>query len=137
MRQNWLDSAAPETLPQQRPQIKKQRLCRRLVLRHLPLLAISAGAVICIYVRRPNRDVWMKASFATAYPALILLLTTLVIGPLNVLTRRRNAISLDLRRDVGIWAGIFAIILTVIGQNVHLWGGRDFTTSTSAGGAMF
>ena len=88
-----------------------KRLYRRLLLHHLPLLAISAGAVAWIYVTRPYRDVWMKASFATAYPALILLLITLAIGPLHVLWRRRNPISMDLRRDVGIWAGSWAASL--------------------------
>lgn len=64
----------------------------------------------------------MRASFATAYPALILLVATLLIGPLNVLLRRRNPVSVDLRRDVGIWAGILAVAHTAIGQNVHLRG---------------
>lgn len=64
----------------------------------------------------------MKGSFATAYAALILLAATLLIGPVNVLLRRRNPVSVDLRRDVGIWAGILAIAHTAIGQNVHLRG---------------
>ena len=64
----------------------------------------------------------MRASFATAYPALILLVATLLIGPVNVLLRRRNPVSVDLRRDVGIWAGILAAAHTAIGQNVHLRG---------------
>ncbi len=64
----------------------------------------------------------MKASFATAYPALFLLAFTLLVGPLNVLTKRRNPISSDLRRDSGIWAGILAIAHSVVGQGVHLRG---------------
>lgn len=105
-----------------RPGAASQRLRRRLIQHHLPLLAICAGAVACIYATRPYKDVWMKASFATAYPALILLVATLAIGPLNVLLRRRNPVSVDLRRDVGIWAGILAVAHTAIGQNVHLRG---------------
>ncbi len=102
--------------------LRERRLYRRLIYHHVPLLAVSAFSVVCIYVTRPYRDVWMKASFATAYPALILLLATLAIGPLHVLWRRKNPISMDLRRDVGIWAGILAVVHTVIGQNVHLRG---------------
>lgn len=64
----------------------------------------------------------MKGSFATAYPALLLLVATLAVGPLNVLMRRRNPVSIDLRRDLGIWAGILALVHTVIGQDVHLRG---------------
>lgn len=75
-----------------------------------------------LYITRPYRDAVMRASFATAYPALLLLALTLLTGPLNVLTRRRNPVSSDLRRDMGIWAGIFAIGHSIIGQCVHLRG---------------
>ena len=102
--------------------LQRKRLYRRLILHHLPLLLISAGAVLLLYVTRPYTDVWSKASFATAYPALFLVLATLAIGPFNVLFRRRNPVSIDLRRDIGIWAGILSIAHTVIGQNVHLRG---------------
>ena len=64
----------------------------------------------------------MRASFATAYPALVLLALTLLIGPWNLLARRHNPVSSDLRRDLGIWAGILCILHTAIGQDVHLRG---------------
>lgn len=99
-----------------------RRLRRRLLQHHLPLLLLSATAVACIYATRSYKDAWMRASFATAYPALILLVVTLAIGPLNVLLRRPNPISVDLRRDIGIWAAILAVAHTAIGQNVHLRG---------------
>jgi sulfoxide reductase heme-binding subunit YedZ len=105
-----------------RTEFSKNRLRRRLLVHHLPLLALSAISVAALYSTRPYKDVVMKASFATAYPALILLVVTLVIGPVNVLLRRRNPVSIDLRRDVGIWAGILALVHTVIGQDVHLRG---------------
>lgn len=106
----------------QQRELRTLRLRRRLLVHHLPLLVASAGAVTWIYVTRRYSDVVMRASFATAYPALILLLVTLAIGPLNILLRRRNPVSIDLRRDVGIWAGILAAAHTAIGQNVHLRG---------------
>jgi sulfoxide reductase heme-binding subunit YedZ len=101
---------------------QKKRLKLRLILHHLPFFASSAGVVLLLYFTRPYRDFWMKASFSTAYPALFLLLLTLVIGPFNVLTRKRSPVSSDLRRDIGIWAGILGIVHSVIGQNVHLRG---------------
>lgn len=64
----------------------------------------------------------MKASFATAYPALALLAATLLVGPWNVLRRRQNPVSSDLRRDVGIWAGMVGVLHSAIGQCVHLRG---------------
>jgi sulfoxide reductase heme-binding subunit YedZ len=53
---------------------------------------------------------------------MILLGVTLLIGPWNLLRRRGNPVSSDLRRDVGIWAGILGIAHTAVGQCVHLRG---------------
>jgi sulfoxide reductase heme-binding subunit YedZ len=102
--------------------LQRKRFNHRLALHHLPLFAFSTLAIVLFYVTRPSKDVWMKLSFSTAYPSLFLLLITLLIGPWNVLTRRRNPISSDLRRDVGIWAGVLTVIHSVVGQNVHLRG---------------
>jgi sulfoxide reductase heme-binding subunit YedZ len=79
-------------------------------------------AVFWLYVTRPYKDVITRISFATAYPALLLLVLTLLIGPWNLLRRHRNPVSSDLRRDIGIWAGILGLIHTLIGQNEHLRG---------------
>jgi methionine sulfoxide reductase heme-binding subunit len=98
------------------------RRSSRLIKHHLPLLFLSVVSVGPLYATRPYADVLSRASFATAYPALVLLGATLVIGPLNVLRHRPNPVSIDLRRDLGIWAGILAIVHTAIGQCVHLRG---------------
>jgi sulfoxide reductase heme-binding subunit YedZ len=39
-----------------------------------------------------------------------------------VLLRKPNPVSFDLRRDLGIWAGVLALVHTVAGLNVHLRG---------------
>src|SRR5580658_9693056 len=65
--------------------IQKKRLLRRLLIHHLPLLTLSAAGVFLFYVMRPVRDTITRLSFATAYPALILMAATLLIGPLNLL----------------------------------------------------
>jgi len=67
-------------------------------------------------------DLISHISIATAYPALFLLVAALILGPWNVLHRKTNPMSFDLRRDVGIWAGIVATLHTVVGLNVHLRG---------------
>lgn len=46
----------------------------------------------------------------------------ILLGPWNVLRRRANPVSFDLRRDLGIWAAIMALLHTAIGLNVHLRG---------------
>jgi sulfoxide reductase heme-binding subunit YedZ len=56
---------------------------------------------------------------ATAYVATGLLLLTLLIGPANLLLRRRNPVSSYLRRDVGAWAAVFSVVHVVYGLQVH------------------
>jgi methionine sulfoxide reductase heme-binding subunit len=98
------------------------RLVRRLLSHHLILLLATALAVFSLYVTRPYPDVITRLSFSTAYPALVLLVITLWIGPWNLLRRKRTPVSSDLRRDIGIWAGILGILHTGIGFCVHLRG---------------
>jgi sulfoxide reductase heme-binding subunit YedZ len=69
-----------------------------------------------------RQDVISRLSIATAYPALLLTAAALLLGPWNVLRDRDNPASFDLRRDLGIWAGIMALLHTGIGLNVHLRG---------------
>ena len=95
---------------------------RRLLNHHLPLLLVSFASVAALYATREYKDVITRASFATAYPALALMAATLLIGPWNLIRKRTNPISADLRRDIGIWAAILGILHTAVGQCVHLRG---------------
>jgi sulfoxide reductase heme-binding subunit YedZ len=94
----------------------------RLLIHHLPLFVVTSACTSALYVTRPYRDAISKASFATAYPALLLLVATLLLGPWNLFCKKPNPISSDLRRDLGIWAGTFSILHAAIGQFVHLRG---------------
>jgi sulfoxide reductase heme-binding subunit YedZ len=58
-------------------------------------------------------------TFATGYVALGLLGLTLIIGPANLLLRRRRPVSNYLARDVGIWAALFSVVHVVYGLEVH------------------
>ncbi|HEY2468224.1 MAG TPA: hypothetical protein VGI45_10375 [Terracidiphilus sp.] len=94
----------------------------RIARHHLPLLLLSFASVATLYQTRPYPDVLSRASFATAYPALALLAATLLIGPWNLLRRKANPVSSDLRRDLGIWAGMLGMVHAAVGQFVHLRG---------------
>ncbi len=83
---------------------------------------IAAVSIAALYATREYTDVISRVSFATAYPALVLLAITLLIGPWNWLRRKPNPVSSDLRRDLGIWAGLLALLHTAVGQCVHLRG---------------
>ena len=100
----------------------QERLQARLLAHHLPLLLLSALSVATLYYTRSFKDVLSRASFALAYPALALIAATLLLGPWNILRKRKNPVSSDLRRDIGIWAGILSLLHTAVGQCVHLRG---------------
>ncbi|MGH9685828.1 MAG: ferric reductase-like transmembrane domain-containing protein [Candidatus Acidiferrales bacterium] len=92
------------------------------LLHHFALGASSIALAVLFMEFFPKRDFISRLSVGTAYPALFLTATALLLGPLNVLLHKSNPLSFDLRRDTGIWAGIMALIHTTIGLNVHLRG---------------
>ena len=87
------------------------------------VLAVAAVVIVALaYAGTPPPDVRHRMSMATAYAGLSFLAVSLWLGPWKVLRRRPNPTSFDLRRDVGIWAGVIAIVHTAIGLTVHLRG---------------
>jgi methionine sulfoxide reductase heme-binding subunit len=96
---------------------------QRRTVTHITL-ALTAFAVTAIFWRlfSVRRDFISHISIATAYPALFLTAVAVFLGPWNVLRCRPNPVSFDLRRDIGIWAGIMALLHTGVGLNVHLRG---------------
>ncbi len=61
-------------------------------------------------------------SLGTAYSAFFLLSVSIALGPLKVMLRRANPAHSALRRDVGIAAGITALVHTALGLQVHMGG---------------
>ncbi|MPZ24518.1 MAG: hypothetical protein GEU28_13525 [Dehalococcoidia bacterium] len=60
-----------------------------------------------------------QLTVTTGYIGTGLLGLTLLIGPVNLLLRRRNPVSHYLRRDVGTWTAIFSVIHVIFGFQVH------------------
>lgn len=90
--------------------------------RHLLLASISGLLILLVYALVPPPDPRHRLSMASAYASLFLLGWTLALGPWNLLRSRHNPVSFNLRRDVGIWAGLLAILHTAVGLTVHLRG---------------
>lgn len=97
----------------------------RRVLRHLVLAATAAMAGSTVVVLLDSHDGTFLLSMATAYASLLLLGATLVIGPSNVVRGRSNPVSTHLRRDLGIWAGLLALLHMGVGLQVHLRGSME------------
>jgi sulfoxide reductase heme-binding subunit YedZ len=60
-----------------------------------------------------------RLTVATGYVATGLLALTLLIGPANLLLRRRNPVSSYLRRDVGAWTAVASVVHVIYGLQVH------------------
>lgn len=92
------------------------------LVRHLVLAATALCGCWTIYVCLPPPDVRHRLSMALAYTALSYLAVAMGIGPYRVWRNMPNPISFDLRRDIGIWAGLLASLHTAVGLTVHLRG---------------
>lgn len=104
------------------PPIKRRSPTARRVRQHRTLFIVSAAALAVVYALIRSDDVLFRLSMATAYASMGLLVFGLVLGPVNVLRRRPNPVSTNLRRDVGIWAGGVALLHVIVGLQVHLRG---------------
>ena len=59
----------------------------------------------------------------------------MLLGPLNILRQKHNPVHSAVRRDVGITAGIAALVHTVLGLQVHMGGTlMGYFTVPSPGG---
>ncbi len=96
---------------------------RRRIRRHLMLALASGILMLLIFHTLPStRNVVFRLSMTSAYAGLTFLGLSLTIGPWNVLQDRPNPISTDLRRDVGIWAGLLGLVHMIVGLQVHMSG---------------
>jgi sulfoxide reductase heme-binding subunit YedZ len=88
-------------------------------------LLLCAAAILItavVFAATPPPDFRHRLSMGTAYASLLFLAATLALGPWNILRRRSSPISYDQRRDLGIVAGVLALIHTAVGLTVHLRG---------------
>jgi DMSO/TMAO reductase YedYZ heme-binding membrane subunit len=60
-----------------------------------------------------------RFTVATGYVATGLLALTLLIGPANLLLRKRKPVSSYLRRDAGMWTAAFSFVHVIYGFQVH------------------
>ena len=62
-----------------------------------------------------------RISISTGYVSLLLLVFCMSIGTWHLLKdRRRGPVHVDLRRDVGIWAGALGLVHVAIGLFIHV-----------------
>lgn len=71
---------------------------------------------------RASQYFTQRFTVATGYVATGLLTLTLLIGPANLLLRKRNPVSSYLRRDVGMWTAAFSVVHVIYGSLLHSGG---------------
>ncbi|MEJ0029873.1 MAG: ferric reductase-like transmembrane domain-containing protein [Bacteroidota bacterium] len=87
---------------------------------HILICVAASVCIFIIYQVVPGTDKKYLWSMATGYTSIILLTATLIIGPLNVLNKRNNPTSSNLRRDIAIWCGLIGLAHVVVGIQVHM-----------------
>lgn len=83
------------------------------------LVVFSAIGCYSAHLYAPQQKLHEILSFGLGYVSLILLAATLLIGPFNYLRKRRNPVNINLRRDVGIWAGVTGILHVVFALQIY------------------
>ena len=97
---------------------------RRRAVWHACLGCASGVAVIgAAPLLKGNHPGWVFGySVASAHVSFFWLAVALLIAPSRILRGRSAPLQIDLRRDVGIWTGVMAIVHTVFGLQGHMQG---------------
>jgi methionine sulfoxide reductase heme-binding subunit len=108
-------------------------LPRRLLVHHAPLALLSGAALAVLIDLAPSHGdrgfTIQRLASPTGDVALLLLAVTLLIGPANLMLRRRNPTNNYLRRDVGTWTATWSAIHVVVSFQGHgsgVWGFVDY-----------
>jgi methionine sulfoxide reductase heme-binding subunit len=96
-----------------------RRLRKRLLRHYLPLVLVSALVSLGLMTVITTGGLRLRFTIVTAYVGLIWLSITLLIGPLNIILKRPNPVSNDLRRDVGIWGATIILLHVLVGLQIH------------------
>lgn len=94
--------------------------------RHAYLVIGGAAIGLTFASSAEPRDTAQYLSLATAYTAYLFLVAAMLIGPRNIVRSGRPIISSQLRRHLGIYSGLFAILHVIAGLNVHFHGHIEY-----------
>jgi methionine sulfoxide reductase heme-binding subunit len=95
----------------------------RRVARNVGILAVALVVYfVVIEATSSSRQVMYRLSMATGYASVALIAWALLIGPWRVRRGRTAPVSTDLRRDTGVWGGLFGVAHVVTGLQVHMGG---------------
>ncbi|NWJ47267.1 MAG: ferric reductase-like transmembrane domain-containing protein [Chloroflexi bacterium] len=85
------------------------------------------GCIVASFLAAPGQSVIETLTLGTGYVGLLLVMVTLVMGPLNMLKVRKNPVNMISRRDVGIWAAMNIIAHVIFTAALQIsWGSTLF-----------
>ncbi len=94
----------------------------RLLKHYLPLLSLVMISIIIFYFSWTGRDSITFIAQATGYISIVILSVSFIIGPLNLVLKKKNPVSTYFRRDISITGGALAVVHSATGLFVHLRG---------------
>lgn len=104
------------------PKPRKSLLSSDRVGTHLVLVLGTIVGCRLTFFYDPSDIIAEPLSLGLGYVSLVYLVVSLLIGPLYLARRRRNPVNLYLRRDVGIWAGITALLHVFFSLKLYVGG---------------
>ena len=93
----------------------------RRLLRNVGIVALALLVyLVVVTATSSSSQVMFRLSMATGYTSVVLIGWALAIGPWRVQRGRSAPVSTDLRRDIGIWGGLFGLAHVATGLFVHV-----------------
>jgi len=90
---------------------------------YLPMLVLSIILCLLFYIFwKPTLPLIPFITYTSGYISVFLLAFSLLLGPVNLILRRKNPISTYIRRDIGIFGGILGVVHSVVGLFMHFTG---------------
>jgi len=94
----------------------------RLLTHYLALTIFTILTTIVFKLAGSTTNVIAFITDVSGYISIFLLVISLLIGPVNLILRKKNPVSIDFRRDVSIYGGALAVLHSVVGLFVHFRG---------------
>ena len=98
---------------------------RRRLVRNLGIVAVAVAVHLVVVTMKASPsvgDTMYRVSLGTGYASVVLIAWAMLIGPWRLRRGRPAPANTDLRRDVGIWGGVLALVHVVTGLQVHFGG---------------
>src|SRR5680860_1561788 len=101
----------------------KNSITIRFRIHYLPMLVASFIFCFIFYMLwKPTLPTIPFITYTSGYLSIFLLAVSLLLGPVNLMLKRKNPISTYIRRDIGVFGGILGVLHSVVGLFMHFTG---------------